>query len=65
MSIDDTISCYGNLTGKVFSDKQTGGNYRFKASNLEEVLKDIVKVKTHQEDERMMGRPPFGKGCKT
>jgi len=65
MSLEQTIRSYGNLTGQVFSDMQTGGDGKFKASKLEKAIKDIVKAETGQEDERMLGTPPDGKGCKT
>jgi len=65
MSVDKAIVYYGNLTGDVFSDTQTGGDGKFKAKKLETVLKDIVKEETGKEDERMWGTPPDGKGCNT
>ena len=66
MSVDMAIHCYGHLTGEVFSvHKQTGRDGKFKASRLEKVIKDIVKTKTGQEDECMLGTPPDGSGCKT
>jgi len=63
MSVDKAITCCGNLTREVFSHKQTDG--KFQASGLEKVIKDIVKAKTGQEDERMLGTAPDGEGCKT
>ena len=65
MSVDQAISRYGDLTKDVFSDTQTGGDGKFKASKLEKVIKDIVKAATGQEGERMLGTPPDAKGCKT
>jgi len=65
MSLENTISHYANLTEEVFSDKQTGGDGKFKASKLEKAIKDIVKAETGQEDERMLDTPPDAKGCKT
>ena len=65
MSVDKAIRFYGNLTGDVFSLKQTGRDGKFQASRLEKVLKDIVKAETGQEDERMLGTALEGKGCKT
>ena len=66
MSVDKAIRCYGILTGTVFSDvKQPWGDGRFKASQLEKVLKEIVKEQTGQESERMMETPPQDSGCKT
>ena len=66
MSVQKAVACYGTLATPVFSNvKQIGGDGRFKASNLEEVIKAIVKEQTGQENEHMMGTPPHGKGCKT
>src|SRR5882672_8062010 len=65
MSLEKTISHYGKLTEGFFSDKQTGGDGKFKASKLEKVIKDIVKAETGQEDERMLGTSLDGIGCKT
>ena len=64
MSLEKAISHYGNLTEDVFSDKQTWGDGKFKASKLENAIKDNVKAVTGQEDERMLDPPPDGKGCK-
>ena len=66
MSVEQAVRCYGTLAGIVFSDvKQTWGDGRFKASQLEKVIKEIVKEQTGHENERMMGTPPHDKGCKT
>ena len=66
MSVQNAIACYGTLAGPVFSNlKQIGEDGGFKASNLEKVIKAIVKEQTGQENERMMGTPFDGKGCKT
>ena len=66
MSVEKAITCYETLAGPIFSNmKQIGGDGRFKASNLEKVIKAMVKEQTGQENDRMMGTPPHGKGCKT
>ena len=66
MPVDKAVRCYGTLVGTVFSNmKQTWGDGRFKASQLEKVIKEIVKEQTGQEDERMVGTPPHNRGCKT
>jgi len=66
MSMEMAISCYGTVTRLVFSDmKQIGGDGKFKASKLEQVVKNIVKEQTYEENEPMMGTSPHGKGCKT
>ena len=54
MSVDEAIVCYGSLSTKVFSEVQRSGGGKFKASNLEAVIKDIVKKYAGNEDERMM-----------
>ena len=64
MSVENAVRCYGTLSGTVFSDmKQAWGDGRFKASQLEKVIKEIVKEQTRKENERMM--PPHDRGCKT
>ena len=66
MSVEKAVTCYGTLAGPVFSNmKQIGGDGRFKASNLQKVIKDIVKERTGQENDSMMGTLPHGKECKT
>ena len=65
MSVDKAIRFYGNLTGDVFSHKQTGRDGKFQASRLEKVIKDIVKAETGKENERMLDTAPNCKGCKT
>ena len=66
MSVEKAVRCYGTLTGTVFSDvKQAWGDGRFKATQLEKVIKEIVKEQTGQENERMMGTTPHDSGCKT
>jgi hypothetical protein len=66
MSVTEAITCYGDLAQRVFSDeKLTGRDGKFKASRLEEVLKEIIEEKTGQIDERMMDRRRDGKVCKT
>ena len=66
MSVEKAVRCYGTLAGTVFSDvKQDSGDGGFKASQLEKVVKGIVKEHTGQEDEHMIGTPPHDIGCKT
>ena len=65
MSVEKAIRCYGTLA-PVFSDlNRAGGDGWFKESILEKVTREIVREQTGQENERMMGTPPHGKGCKT
>ena len=65
MSIDDAIDCYCNLSKEVFSAKQIGGDGKFKASKLEEVLKRVIELQTGNADERMMDTRSDGRVCKT
>ena len=65
MSVEDAIACYGALAKTVFGDVKRFGDGKFKASNLENAIKDIVKKQTGQEDERMMDSRPNGECCKT
>ena len=66
MSVEKAVTSYGTLAGAVFSDmKKTWGDGGFKASQLEKVIKEIVKEQTGQENECMMGTLPDDKGCKT
>ena len=67
MSVEEAIQCYGILSQRVFSDKQHLLNDgKFKASKLEEAMKEIVKTysQTHNAEECMsMGSDDTG--CKT
>jgi len=51
MPVEDAIACYGALAKTVFGDVKRFGDGKFKASNLENAIKDIVKKRTGQEDE--------------
>ncbi|KAF8586138.1 FabD/lysophospholipase-like protein [Ramaria rubella] len=53
------------LAQRVFSNvKPFGKDGKFKASNLEEVVKEIVKEKTQNPEERLLSGPG-NQGCKT
>ena len=66
MSVENAIACYGTLSGRVFSNvKHTWGDGRFRASELEKLVKAIVKEHTGQENARMIGTLLHDKGCKT
>jgi hypothetical protein len=66
MSVTEAIEHYGTLAQRVFSDaKLIGGDGKFKASKLEEVIKEIVEAKTGRADELMMDPRPEGEACKT
>ena len=66
MSVTEAIQRYGTLSRQVFSDtKLIAGDGKFRASKLEEVIKEIVKQKTGQADELMMDTQLAGEACKT
>jgi hypothetical protein len=66
MSVTEAIKRYGTLSDRIFSDaKLVGGDAKFKASKLEEVIKEIVEEKTGRPDELMMDTRPEGEACKT
>jgi hypothetical protein len=66
MSTTEAIEHYGTLAQRVFSDaKLVGGEGRFKASKLEDAIKEIVEKKTGRADEPMMDPRPEGEACKT
>jgi hypothetical protein len=66
MSVTEAIEQYGTLAQRVFSDaKLIGGDGKFKATKLEDVIKEIVKAKTGRADELMMDPRPEGEACKT
>jgi len=55
MSVDDAINHYDSFAKTVFSEgKKTVGEGNFKASVLEDVIKNIVKTKTGDADTRML-----------
>ncbi|KAF8573609.1 FabD/lysophospholipase-like protein [Ramaria rubella] len=65
MSVAEAIERYGTLAQRVFSDvKPFGKDRKFKASKLEEVVKEIVKQKTQNAEERLLSGPG-NQGCKT
>ncbi|KAF8586137.1 FabD/lysophospholipase-like protein [Ramaria rubella] len=65
MSVAKAIEYYGTLAQRVFSDmKPFGKDGKFKASKLEEVIKEIVNEKTQDREECLLsGRG--NQGCKT
>jgi hypothetical protein len=66
MSVTEAIACYGTLAKTVFSSvKRTGGEGRFRATKLEQVIKEVIRERTGHPDERMMDTRSEGKGCKT
>ena len=66
MSVDAAIGSYGTFARRVFAEVEAeGAGGRFSASKMEQVIKEIVVERTGQENERMMGAPPHGKGCRT
>jgi hypothetical protein len=66
MSLSEAIDHYGTLTKRVFSNaKVVGRDGKFKASKLEEVIKEIVQARTGNADARMMDPRPEGEVCRT
>ena len=65
MSVAEAIECYGTLAERVFSTTKRIGDGRFKASKLEEVIKEIVREKLGDPDARMLDARPESDGCKT
>jgi hypothetical protein len=66
MSVTEAITHYGTLAQSVFSDARLiGGDGKFKASKLEEVIKEIVEKKAGHPDELMMDPRLEGEACKT
>ncbi|KDN39337.1 hypothetical protein RSAG8_08854, partial [Rhizoctonia solani AG-8 WAC10335] len=56
MSIGDAISAYNKLISGVFSDKKilTNGPAAYSTTKLEQVLKELVRKVTGNEDEKMI-----------
>jgi len=55
MDVETAIDSYNNLAQKVFSDrKQWPGDGRFKATNLEEVIKSVVQDVTGNPEEPLL-----------
>ena len=66
MSVSDAIRCYDSFAEKVFSrGKKIVGDGKFKASILEDVIKEVVKEETGGADTRMMDSHPEHESCKT
>ena len=54
MSVYEAIDCYNTLTKTVFKATQISGDGKFQHKVLEKVIKDIVKDRLGNEDERMI-----------
>ena len=66
MSVSDAIRCYDSFAEKVFSKgKKYVGDGKFKASTLEDVMKEIVKEKAGDSNTRMMDTRLEQEICKT
>ena len=65
MSVTEAIASYETLAGRVFSDVKRFGEGKFKARKLEEIIKEVVRDRTRQEDACMLDNRPEGNGCKT
>ena len=67
MSVDQAIQCYTMLAEQIFSETQhKWQDGRFKSSNLERVIKRMVRDNTEHKDEdsRMLDTRPDGQNCK-
>lgn len=55
MSVDEAIDAYRKLAAKVFSEtKSRFQEGKFKASNLESVVREIVQQRTGNSEEKMI-----------
>jgi hypothetical protein len=65
MSVDEAIARYAAFARKVFSHMESAGDWKFSASKFEEAIKEIVRERTGDPDERMMDLRSKGAGCNT
>ena len=65
MSVGDAIKCYNDLSETVFSDTKLGGDGKYKATTLENVIKDIVKEKAGDPEAPLFDDGSRGRVCKT
>ena len=68
MSVDECIDAYIKLSKEIFDERKSfaglrrlGGNAQYTASTMEEKLKDIIRLKTGDENAKM--KDPLGKKC--
>ena len=55
MDVDTAIDSYNNLAQEVFSERQLWpGDGRFKATNLEEAIKSVVRDITNNPEEPLL-----------
>ncbi|KZS94755.1 FabD/lysophospholipase-like protein [Sistotremastrum niveocremeum HHB9708] len=60
MSVQEAITVYGKFAEDVFSDVKHFGEGKFRAHTLEKIVKDVVKKKTGDSDEKMIGDVKMG-----
>ena len=65
MSVDDAIKCYENLSKKIFSDMKWVGDGKYKATRLQNAIKDIVKEKVGDTEAPLFDDGSRGRVCKT
>ena len=65
MSVDDAIKCYEDLSQKIFSDMKWLGDGKYKATRLQNVVKDIVKEKVGDPEAPLFDDGTRGRVCKT
>ena len=65
MSVDDAIKCYENLSKKIFSDMKWVGDGKYKATRLQNAIKDIVKEKVGDPEAPLFDDGSRSRVCKT
>ncbi|KAG6904819.1 hypothetical protein DXG01_006974 [Tephrocybe rancida] len=54
MTVEDTIACYDDLAGRVFSEVKILGDGQYKATLLEEVIKEVVQKRTGNSEAHLL-----------
>ncbi|KAG6906944.1 hypothetical protein DXG01_011277 [Tephrocybe rancida] len=65
MTIEDAIACYDDLAGRVFSQVKILGDGQYKATLLEEVIKEVVQKRTGNSEAHLLDDGALGGICKT
>jgi hypothetical protein len=68
MSPEQAVTEYVKLMKQVFSDKKligTSGSSTYKAKNLREGLRSMIRSSTGNEEEKLMEQEAKAGGCKT
>lgn len=56
MPIDDAIYAYESISSKAFSGSTWFGTQQSRAERLEDALKEIVRLRTSNEETRMLNK---------